>query len=73
MPGHLCPSMECALSGHRGFASTAAGTLAVRTCTCSYAWGTDELGHVTEVRTPTLGCPTHPAQHCPGCQCGRLA
>ena len=51
------------------FAATATGTLTVRTCTCSYTWGMDDLGHVTEVRRPMSGCPTHPVLHCPGCQC----
>jgi hypothetical protein len=41
-------------------ASTAGGTLTVRQCTCSFAWGMDELGRMTEVRRPGLACPTHP-------------
>lgn len=41
-------------------ASTADATLTVRYCTCSWTWGTAELGHVTEVRRPGGACPTHP-------------
>jgi len=41
-------------------ASTADGTLTVRQCTCSFTWGTDGMGHVTEVRRPGAACPTHP-------------
>ncbi len=43
-------------------ASVADGTLVIRRCTCTYTWGMDELGHVTEVRRPGLACPTHPRE-----------
>ena len=41
-------------------ASTADGTLKIRTCTCSFTWGVNDLGHVTEIRRPGANCPTHP-------------
>ena len=67
---HVHPGRDCCQPPAQiRFADTATGTLTVRTCTCNYTWGTDDLGHVTEVRRPMTGCPTHPPQHCPGCQC----
>ncbi len=47
---------------HEMTASVADGTLIIRRCTCTYTWGMDDLGHVTEVRRPGLACPTHPGE-----------
>lgn len=38
------------------------GGLVIRHCTCSFTWGLDELGRVTEVRRPGLSCATHPQE-----------
>lgn len=40
--------------------STLDGTLKIRQCTCSFTWGMDDLGHLTEVRNAGTACPTHP-------------